>query len=161
VLVVVGGPSRKAGKTSVIASIIRSIPEGRWIAVKFTPHAHHASESGDTTRFLSAGARQSHLLAWPDGLDAFRNLVASGANLIVESNRIVEFVQPDLCLYAADFSRAEPKPSAQALLERADALVVTGGDAPAGAARWFRAPPPEYSSPGLIAFVRERMRTLE
>lgn len=37
---VVGGHSREVGKTSVVAGIIRAMPEHRWLAVKITQFGH-------------------------------------------------------------------------------------------------------------------------
>jgi len=43
-IVVVGGHSRKVGKTSVVSALIRGLPEYRWTAIKLSPHAHgHAN----------------------------------------------------------------------------------------------------------------------
>lgn len=44
--IVVGGHSRKVGKTSVISALIREFAEYRWTAIKLSPHAH-GSETGD------------------------------------------------------------------------------------------------------------------
>jgi Molybdopterin-guanine dinucleotide biosynthesis protein len=42
VIVVVGGQSRKVGKTTVVCEILRATPERGWIAIKISPHAHGA-----------------------------------------------------------------------------------------------------------------------
>jgi hypothetical protein len=39
-IVVVGGQSRNVGKTSVVAGLIRTMPERRWTAVKISQHPH-------------------------------------------------------------------------------------------------------------------------
>lgn len=84
-LVVVGGHSRNLGKTSVVAGLIRALPEFGWTAMKITQFGHgvcsltsepcdcalseseHAwsvdeeasrADDTDTSRFLVAGARQ-------------------------------------------------------------------------------------------------------
>jgi hypothetical protein len=115
-LVAVGGNSRKAGKTSVVCGIIRALPEAAWTAIKISPHAHSAMPGGDTARFLEAGARRALLLAepppaWPDG------------NVIVESGS----VRGDLNLFVLDATRPF-KDGARAVLDRADAIVLTGGE---------------------------------
>lgn len=84
-IVVVGGHSRNIGKTSVVAGIIRALPQHHWTAVKITQFGHgkcstdgeacdcstdpdhpyaltreSAPTSGtDTARYLEAGARES------------------------------------------------------------------------------------------------------
>src|SRR5690348_7575897 len=82
-LIVVGGHSRNVGKTSVVAGLIRALPEFRWTAMKITQHGHGVcSQNGedcgcatashtwaideeqdragltDTSRFLTAGAER-------------------------------------------------------------------------------------------------------
>ena len=37
-VVVVGGQSRKVGKTSVVCGLIAALPEMRWTAIKLTQH---------------------------------------------------------------------------------------------------------------------------
>ena len=88
-LVAVGGHSRNIGKTSVVAGLIRAIPEAGWTAVKITQFGHSVCSSkgetcqcqpatlehpyalseevdpsgqGDTCRFLAAGAQRSYWL---------------------------------------------------------------------------------------------------
>ena len=39
-IVVVGGQSRNVGKTSLVANLIKAVPERRWTAVKITQHEH-------------------------------------------------------------------------------------------------------------------------
>ena len=38
--IVIGGHSRSVGKTSVVAGLIRALPERRWTAVKITQYGH-------------------------------------------------------------------------------------------------------------------------
>lgn len=92
-LVVVGGHSRNIGKTSVVAGLIRRLPEANWIALKVTQygsgvcadqgsacgcapaepdHPYAVSEEyeageTDSGRFLAAGARRSFWLRTPAG----------------------------------------------------------------------------------------------
>jgi hypothetical protein len=88
-LVAVGGHSRNIGKTSVVAGLIRAVPEAGWTAVKITQFGHGVCSSegeacqcqpatpehpyalseeldpsgqSDTCRFLAAGARRSYWL---------------------------------------------------------------------------------------------------
>ena len=93
-LVVVGGHARNIGKTSVVAGLIRKLPERRWTALKITQYgngvcANHVAtaacgcepaagaefalseeyQAGDTDsgRFLAAGAERSFWLRVPAG----------------------------------------------------------------------------------------------
>jgi len=157
-LVVVGGHSRNIGKTSVMAGIIRALPEARWTAMKITQYGHSVcSHSGhscdcaagyqhpfvlteeqapsdrDSGRFLAAGAVRSYWLRTAAGglghaLETVRRIVAESKNAIVESNSILQFVRPDLYLPVLDFSVADWKDSARLYARLADAIVVSGGD---------------------------------
>jgi hypothetical protein len=49
---------------------------------------------------------------------------AQHPNLIFESNSILQYLKPELCLAVADGSGAEPKPSFALAMDQADALVV-------------------------------------
>ncbi len=93
-LVVVGGHSRKIGKTSVVAGLIRKLRERRWTALKITQYgngvcANHSgtaacgcepaggeefalseeyeASGADSGRFLAAGAERSFWLRVPSG----------------------------------------------------------------------------------------------
>jgi hypothetical protein len=153
-LVVVGGHSRNIGKTSVVASIIRAVPEANWTAIKITQHGHgicsaagepcgcqveldhpfalsqeDAPGPSDSGRFLAAGAARSYWLRTPVGklgaaLPALRNILDSSENAIVESNSLLHFVQPELYLLVLDCSVTDLKDSARRFFDRADALVI-------------------------------------
>ncbi len=145
--IAVGGNARKAGKTSVICAILRALPEAGWTAIKISPHAHAPAAGGDTARFLAAGARRALLLAeppaeWPPG------------NVIIESTSLRD---ADLSLLVIDGLAAESKPSAAAMLARADAIVVTRGEWADDARPVFHAPPPGYSSEALADYIRRRL----
>ena len=93
-VVVVGGHSRKIGKTSVVAGLIRKLRERRWTALKITQYgngvcANHSgtaacgcepaggeefalseeyeASGADSGRFLAAGAERSFWLRVPSG----------------------------------------------------------------------------------------------
>jgi len=126
----------------------------------------------DTGRFLAAGAERSFWLRAPAGelrrgADTVRKVLGQGDNVIVESNSVVELVQPDLFLMLLDFSCEDFKPSSLRFLDRADAFVVVdrGINAPlwADVARgmWdtkpqFLVTPPKYASAEVVDFVRSR-----
>jgi len=200
-IVVVGGHTRNVGKTSVVAGLIAALPERRWTAVKITQFGHglcsangepcdcetadhtiavseeRDRESGtDTSRFLAAGAvrvfwvrtRQGQL---SEAMPRVRKLLAEAENVIVESNSVLRFLQPDVSLSVLDPGVKDFKASAMRYLDRVDALVVPEGavfgDGWEGVSRrvvegkrrfGFRAP--VYCSEALVAFVEERLLAL-
>ena len=100
-LVAVGGHSRGVGKTAVVAALIRALPECGWTAVKVSPHFHgqehrHSwalveetdrSGSGDTCRYLAAGAMRSFGLSvapggWEPAMAALAELVPAAGNVV-------------------------------------------------------------------------------
>ena len=140
-IVVVGGSGRGVGKTTLICGLIAALPERSWIAVKISSHVHgtfppvweekEAGQGTDTSRYLAAGARQAFLLTAPDGpalqqvLDQLWAECGAGANFIFESNRIVDYVRPDLCLMVrGDADPDNQKPSFKAVVRMADAIVA-------------------------------------
>jgi hypothetical protein len=197
-LVVVGGHSRNIGKTSVAAGLIRSLRDLHWAAVKITQYGHgvcahegnacgceaeldhpfalteeYAPGNADSERFLAAGAERSFWLRTRSGeLSRARTvidkLLAQNRNVMIESNSVVELVEPDLFLMVLDFACSDFKPSSRRMLHRADALLVVahGLDEP----RWpdidhglcshkiqFCVDPPDYVTPAVAAFVREKL----
>jgi molybdopterin-guanine dinucleotide biosynthesis protein len=112
--IVVGGSSRKAGKTTVMCEIIAATREAAWTAIKLTPHEHEDSRTGDTERYLAAGAA-SALMAktLPARLEA--------TNLIIESNSVLATLAPDLFVFVQ--SEGEQKPSALEHAHRADVTI--------------------------------------
>lgn len=127
----------------------------------------------DSGRFLAAGAQRSFWLRTPMGELAraektIRKILAQNANVIMESNSILEIVQPDLFLMLLDFGCEDFKPSSLRFLDRADAFVVIdrGINVPlwADVARglWdskqqFAVRPPHYVTNELAAFVAQRL----
>jgi hypothetical protein len=154
-LLVVGGHSRKIGKTSVVAGLIEALPQGRWSAVKVTRHAggvDHAEDqphirevqraagwvlfeqlsidSTDSGRYLAAGARRAFWLkagpaALGDAIVPLLRVLGEGGNVILESNSVLEFLSPDLSLMVLDVSVSDVKASSRRFLERADAFLVS------------------------------------
>lgn len=178
-LLVVGGHSRKVGKTAVAAGLIRSLLEAGWTAVKITQHAHGGAAvalerqtepdpGADSGRYLAAGARQAWWLRYAPGrlgeaVPELRRILDTCENALVESNSVLEFFQPDLCLMVLDYSVRDFKASGHGLLERADALVIVESGAPPWpgiptARPQFRVKPPEYTSAELVEFVRARLK---
>ena len=128
----------------------------------------------DTGRFFAAGAERSFWLRTPAGelaraADTVRKIVAQNENVIVESNSILELVQPDIFLMLLDFSCDDFKASSLRYLDRADAYLVIdrGINAPLweGIAQgiWdgkpqFLIKPPRYVTAEVAAFVAGRSR---
>lgn len=121
-IVLVGGQTRKSGKTTVICEIISATPEAEWHAVKITPHHHEPGESAnpDTHRFLSAGAVSAELLAAAESPDK-----TSRRNMIVESNSALDSLRPDLIVFVENPGSSEWKASAMPVF-RAATFIVPG-----------------------------------
>ena len=127
----------------------------------------------DSERFLAAGAERSFWLRTRAGELArsaavLQKLVDQNHNVIMESNSVVELLQPDLFMMVLDFSCRDFKPSCLRLLHRADAFVMIdrGIHEPVwdGVARalWegkpqFLVKPPDYVTPAVSGFVREKL----
>jgi hypothetical protein len=109
----------------------------------------------DSSRFLAAGAQRSFWLRTKQGFlaeglpllrEALTDLQPANASdppaLILESNSILQFVQPSLYFAVIDPSRDDFKDSARIVLDRADALVLRGAsdDAPVSEAPWMKLP---------------------
>jgi hypothetical protein len=197
VIVVVGGHSRNIGKTSVVAGLIRKLRDRKWTAVKITQYGHGVCTHGghacgcaaepdhpfalteeyepnrtDSGRFLAAGAERSFWLRTPAGEltraeTTLRKILRPGENVIVESNSVMELVEPDVFLMVLDFSREDFKPSSLRFMDRADAFVVIdrGINAPlwTDVARglWDHKPqflvkPPRYVTSAVSEFVTSR-----
>jgi hypothetical protein len=196
-LIVIGGHSRSVGKTSVVAGLISAFREFDWTAVKITQYGHGiCSANGgacdcvtrdhswaiseerdrlgesDTSRFLASGAtralwvrtEQGHLA---EAMPELRNHLKNSGNVIIESNSILKFLQPDLYVTVLDPATADFKNSAREFLDRADAVILHDS---AGRAAWqavslkpvkqhpmFRIAPPPYVTAEIIEFVRAKL----
>ena len=157
-IVVVGGSGRGVGKTALVCGLIAALPEFDWAAVKVASHSHGRNEpvweettpgnATDTARYLAAGARRALLATAPlkDSppepdfsllLHDLRAMLGWDANILFESNRILDYLQPGLCLMVragAEFA-VEAKPSfsvaahhAHAMVERAKTDRLLRGD---------------------------------
>jgi len=187
-VIVIGGHSRKVGKTSVVAGIIAILPEYRWSAFTITQHRHGLGSTGletaweisqetnrsggsDTSRFLPAGAERAFWVRtepkhFAEAMPMVQCRLAESKNAIVESNSVLRFLKPDLYLVVIDPDIIDFKPSAQELLDRADAVILhcRPGQAhenwiatlPARIASRtvFPIKPPEYVTAEMVAFVR-------
>ena len=128
----------------------------------------------DSSRFLAAGAAESYWVRTPQGrlaeaLPSIRRIIEGKPYVIMESNSVLRFLRPDLYLVVLDWDTADFKTTARDHLDRADAFVLleTSRAQPA----WdrvplslierrpvFRARPPDYCTPEMIAFLRTKVR---
>lgn len=173
-ILVIGGSASKVGKTTLICSVIRKMPEFRWTAVKISAHSHRddtiweeslPGEETDTARFLAAGAHRAILVTVREGefpIEAIRAALAADVNVIFESNRIADYVQPDVAL-AIIGPHDGMKSSFLSFLRRADAIVVPTDrdlvlsslpDLPV-----FRLGDFEGIPPNLIAWLQDRIKS--
>src|SRR3974390_3326141 len=127
-LIVIGGDSRRGGKTRGVAGLIAALPELRWTAVKITQYGHGICSAdgapcdcatddhswavteeregrgeSDSSRFLVAGAVRSLWVRTRQGMLAeamprLRQELATAENAILESNSVMKFVRPALSL---------------------------------------------------------------
>ncbi len=185
-MLVVGGHSRKIGKSSVVSGLIAAFPGAGWTAIKITHHRHGgrldrpceireetAASGGDTGRYLGSGARRAFLISTGEGrlveaVPELRKLLAAGGNAIIESNGIVEFMRPDLLLFVMDFSAREFKGSGRWCAGLADAFIVLNHRS---TPPWrdevsrlllnkpsFQAAPPRYVTDEMAAFVSHKLQ---
>jgi hypothetical protein len=141
-LVVVGGHSRGVGKTSVIEHLLDAHRAERWIAIKISAHRHAPEgvsvplveechqwcDATQTGRYLAAGASRAFLVRAPDASLAraatfINGLREGGRTVLVESNRIVQWLIPDVLLFVVDPMIEDWKPSSAFCLPVADAVI--------------------------------------
>ncbi len=130
------------------------------------------SGKSDSSRFLISGAVRSLWVRTRQGLLAeamprLRQELTTAENAILESNSVMRFVRPDLYLTVLDARIADFKLSARQFLDRADAVILhyTAGPAawndvslkPVAGKPMFRIHPPQYVTPELVHFVRNRI----
>jgi hypothetical protein len=173
-IIVVGGGARGAGKTALICGLMRALPEHRWTAIKITSHTHGHSEplyeekvagqGTDTARYLFAGAHCALLVtAHEDSLASLVRQIleehAPQSHLIFESNSILRYLHPDLCLAVASDLTGARKPSFDLVERCADATVTLGGHDHLieGAPIHFHLASLERISPPMCAWLRERL----
>jgi hypothetical protein len=186
-LLVIGGHSRNIGKTATAAAVIRSTVDCQWVAVKISAHRHGArdgrpfvltEEDGrngrrDSAGFLAAGAARSFWLRAADqhlgaAMPALLALQQLSPNVIVESNRILAYLTPDLYIPVLDYAVEDFKESARRFFCRADAYVVVSrgdreppwGNVPVEQIRRrpvFNVSPGYYENERLIEFIEAAM----
>ncbi len=140
---IVGGHSRKVGKTSVAAGLIAAFPHCPWTAIKISHwHGDYSASDiydiyeerdrtgdSDTSRFLAAGASRSlWVRVRKNGLETavkkLRPALESSPFLIIESNSILQYIQPDIYVLVLKYDVEEFKDSARNTLGRAHAIVA-------------------------------------
>lgn len=87
----------------------------------------------DSGRYLAAGAARSFWVRTrtgdlADAMPRIRREIAVAENVVIESNSILRFLQPDLYLSVLDPETADFKESAKYFLDRADAVLVPEGE---------------------------------
>ena len=174
-IAVIGGSGRNVGKTALICSLIASTPELPWTAVKITSHAYPQrgplweettpGQGTDTARYLAAGARRAFLMTTAQAELPIAPLVTvfrSPANLIFESNRIIDIEAPDLSIGVIGGLPAEIKPSFASFLQRADAFAIAADRHLDGLqlprpAKLFRLTDLGHISPEMLDWLRTRL----
>jgi hypothetical protein len=183
----------------VAAGVIAAFPGRGWTALKITQYGHgicsrdgalcgcapeehpfsideEPSRAGttDSSRFLAAGARRSLWVRTRQGqleqaMPALRRVLDAEPNVIVESNSILRFIEPDLYLAVLSFAVTDFKATAREFLPRASAVIAVdaapleghpwGGIPPAAleGIPLFRAQPPQYVTPELERFIAARL----
>jgi hypothetical protein len=182
-IVVVGGSSKDIGKTALVCAIISALRDFNWTAVKITAHTYDtapmdlaaqiptireetiAGQATDTARYLAAGARRA-LLVTRHGdavpMDEIRGALGNDRNILFESNRIIDAVQPDVCIALIGGSGTEIKPSFLTFLRKADAVVsarlieMESAELPADALR-FEKQSPDHLTRDFVHWLRSRL----
>lgn len=120
----------------------------------------------DSSRFLAAGARRSLWVRTRVGklalaMPALREAIAGEEHVMIESNSVLAFLQPDLYLVVLDPQVQDFKESARAFLDRADAYLVIGDEPVAVEGKptvpLFRVPRGKYLTPEIVSFVEQRL----
>jgi molybdopterin-guanine dinucleotide biosynthesis protein len=174
-IIVVGGSGRNVGKTSLICGLIAATPELPWTAVKITSHAYGHLEplweettpgqGTDTSRYLAAGARRAFLMTAEQSelpIEVLATVLRSEANVIFESNRIIDQEEADLHIGVIGRLPAEAKPSFESFLRRADAFAIAADQPIDGlqlpqSAKLFRLPILGCVSVEMLDWLRTRL----
>jgi hypothetical protein len=129
--------------------------------------------SSDTARLLRAGAKQVFWLRAPqdrlgEALPTLLERLERAPYVLLESNSVLDFLDPDVYVPLMDHGTTDFKASALRLSSRASAFAVVGsGEASRSwpgfdvellqSRPWFAVAPPAYCSPDLVKFVRARL----
>lgn len=186
-IVVIGGHAKNIGKTGAVCGLISALPERRWTAIKITQHAHgelvkdgvtiseeiDRAAGTDSSRYLAAGAARAFWVRTGDGqlaeaMPRIQEMIAEADNVIVESNSVIGFLQPDVYAVVLDPDAADFKASSLRYLDRVDAILLKGETLEPN--RWnmvslkriedvpkFKIAPPSYCSAEFASFVSRRL----
>ena len=193
--IVVGGHSRNVGKTSIAAGLIWAFRKYPWTAIKISSHRHaniavfpnrdpgcfyeiyeeeNREGTSDTSRFLAAGACRSLWMRIEEdhadmGMQQLRSILQSYPFVMIESNRVLSVMRPDLYLMVLRYDTKDFKESARRLLKQADAVVALNPDSvppPWEGVSDFLTDIPQFITKdprvmpaGLIDFVKSRLLT--
>jgi hypothetical protein len=194
-IVVIGGQAKDVGKTGVVCALIAALPELRWTAIKISS-AHGGPGDGapldyvativeefdpmtgsDSSRYLAAGAARAFWVRTAEGqlaraLSGIHAVIAAAENVILESNSILGWLEPDLYAIVLDPRIADFKASALRYLDRADAILLCAetmlqpersGVSLKSPERTptFRVGPPSYDSIEFNSFLARRLAIVE
>jgi hypothetical protein len=143
-VITVGGHSRKVGKSSVVAGVINAFSNYPWTAIKISSHWHGDSSAAgpfdiyeerdragnsDTCRFLAAGASRALWVrvkenSFESAMPKLLPIIQSSPFAIVESNRILKYLQPDLSVFVLRYDVRDFKDSARDILSMAHAIIA-------------------------------------
>jgi hypothetical protein len=128
----------------------------------------------DTARMLRAGARESLWVRVAMGqleraMPAILARIAGRQHVLIESNSVVEFVEPDVYFSVLNFDQPDFKVSAARLGERVDAFVLPtaknvqppwpGFDQTLlSKKRSFNVEPPSYCNADVVQFAADLLR---
>lgn len=145
--IIVGGNARGVGKSTLVCHLIAAMSERRWVAVKVSGHPHddrpklppREPQPKATERFQAAGAVGALLLPGSAGSrEKLLELTAAGADVIVESNRAVEWISYDAYLFILDENAPYPKPPERCHLSNATWILPPRQDPPAAVVESLR-----------------------
>jgi len=136
-----------------------------------------ATTGTDSSRYLAAGAARSlwartRVGQLAEAMPRIRAVIARDKNVVLESNSVLRFLQPDFYAAVLDPGVADFKASALRYLDRVDAILLCAPNL--GDSGWdgvslkliedtpkFRITPPNYASAEFAAFVAEKLERLE
>jgi hypothetical protein len=147
--IIVGGHSRKVGKTAVTAALIGAFAEYPWAAIKISTHFHGRlpSDNGcsiyeehnrdgftDSSRFLAAGAARSFWVRIQENqieaaMSQLLPALQSSPFLIIESNNILQCIPKDILIMVLKYDVDDFKESARKILPKTNAIVAISRNA--------------------------------
>jgi hypothetical protein len=121
--------------------------------------------SGDTSRMLRAGAQNVYWMRALQGrleeaMPLLLERLTVASNVIIESNSVLDYLDPNVYVPVIDASVVDVKDSARRLMARANAFAVVGGGEAASTRAFAETPQfavaaPDYCSPELLGFVQQ------